>query len=266
MRQKNSLISLILVNLYPIVGVIFFGWNLSSILFLYWFENLVLGFYNVLKMLMAQKPNVRGVQISGIGGKRNDFSKKAMVLFFVVHYGMFTFVHGIFLLAMVANNFVFQLGLLTPIILLFVSHGVSYFTNFIGKREYERVSSEDLMISPYLRIMVMHLTVIFGSWFIIRINGQMIGPLVVLTIIKTIVDLLSHAYEHNKNLPGITGKGNLTFSNKTHESIKKIFPGYEKYVADAYKKSVESGKWDEIKTELEPEVVKYIEDYYHEAK
>jgi hypothetical protein len=39
---------LIAVNLIPLFGVLF-GWSLFSIMFLYWIENGVIGFFNVFK-------------------------------------------------------------------------------------------------------------------------------------------------------------------------------------------------------------------------
>jgi len=37
--------SLILSNLVPLFGVLFFGWSISTILILYWSENAIIGFY-----------------------------------------------------------------------------------------------------------------------------------------------------------------------------------------------------------------------------
>ena len=54
----------------------------------------------------------------------------------------------------------------TSIAALFISHGVSFFTNFIGEREYEGATVSGLMAAPYHRVMVMHLTLIFGGWII----------------------------------------------------------------------------------------------------
>lgn len=42
---------LILVNLLPIFGVIYANWSVLEIVALYWFENIVIGSLNVLKIL-----------------------------------------------------------------------------------------------------------------------------------------------------------------------------------------------------------------------
>ena len=43
-------ISLLIANAIPLWGVIFLGWDAFYIVLLYWTENLIIGFYNVLKM------------------------------------------------------------------------------------------------------------------------------------------------------------------------------------------------------------------------
>lgn len=48
-----AVISLLITNLAPLIGVMFYGWDVSQIILLYWFENVVVGIYNVAKMLFA---------------------------------------------------------------------------------------------------------------------------------------------------------------------------------------------------------------------
>jgi Family of unknown function (DUF6498) len=46
-----TVIPLIAANAAPIVGVLFFGWDLLSIMFLYWMETAVVTFYSLLKVV-----------------------------------------------------------------------------------------------------------------------------------------------------------------------------------------------------------------------
>jgi hypothetical protein len=78
---------------------------------------------------------------------------------------------------------------------LFISHGISFYTNFIGEREYEGATVSGLMTAPYNRIIVMHLTLIFGGWIILLI-GMPTGALVLLLLLKTAADLHAHRHEH----------------------------------------------------------------------
>ena len=55
-----SIWALIISNSIPVVGAIVFSWDVGLILTIYWMENIVLGFYNVIKMWMA-KPDLEMV-------------------------------------------------------------------------------------------------------------------------------------------------------------------------------------------------------------
>ena len=48
-----TVIALVLANLVPLYGVLFLGWETFPLVFLFWLENVIVGAFNVLKMLMA---------------------------------------------------------------------------------------------------------------------------------------------------------------------------------------------------------------------
>jgi len=41
----------------PFVGVVFFGWDLLSIMFLYWMQTAVVTFYSLLKVVKVGRPS-----------------------------------------------------------------------------------------------------------------------------------------------------------------------------------------------------------------
>ena len=51
------LVALVAANMVPLWGVMFFSWDAFYIVLLYWAENLVIGSYNILKMVLAQPLN-----------------------------------------------------------------------------------------------------------------------------------------------------------------------------------------------------------------
>ena len=73
-----------MVNLIPLAGVLLFGWRLFDIMALYWLENGIIGLYNVIKMLLSRS------------GAMGSVNKAFTIPFFIVHYGLFWAVHGIF--------------------------------------------------------------------------------------------------------------------------------------------------------------------------
>ena len=67
-------------------GVLLLGWPVFVVMALFWFENVVIGGLNVLRMLVS------GVRMGAAGVVGALF----IGAFFTVHYGLFTAVHGVF--------------------------------------------------------------------------------------------------------------------------------------------------------------------------
>ena len=98
-----SALLLVVVNLVPLIGVAFWGWSLMLILVLYWIESGIVGAFNVLKMAAAQGTEIGlpgsrvAIRVSGMAG---GLARGALIGFFIVHYGMFWLVHGVFVLTL----------------------------------------------------------------------------------------------------------------------------------------------------------------------
>jgi len=196
-RLRASTLALVTANLMPLLGVLAFNWNVTPIMIFYWSENLVVGFYNVLKMRRAQGSVAgSGTTLNGRPVQQSD--RRGMIVFFIVHYGMFTLCHGIFVLVMFSAGYsgIFsELGL--ALLFLMVSHGISYRRNFIGHGEYQQVAFTSLFWQPYSRVVVMHLTILGGgAWA--QAKGSPVYALLVLVGLKTAIDLVLHLLEHRK--------------------------------------------------------------------
>jgi Family of unknown function (DUF6498) len=189
--------TLVAANLVPLIGVLWFGWNVWTILTIYWLENGIVGLINVLKMRRAAEPASLGIIIA-----------------FVVHYGIFWVVHGIFVLTLPTftsmNGGVDGEGadfgsdpLAVAIVIagLFISHAVSYRLNYIGRGEYLRTTGMRQAAAPYGRLVVLHLTILFGG-IAIATTGAPEAAVVVLVILKTALDVGFHLAEHRE--PGRT--------------------------------------------------------------
>lgn len=218
---SRSAIVLLVANAIPLVGVAFFGWSLLTILVLYWLENGIVGFWNVPRISMAQgsvvppggasapPPGTAGIAAMGAAMNRGaGVGRAGLALFFTVHYGLFWFVHGIFVFALPAFGDDFGTGggmsafgelewpyVALAAVALFISHGASFVLNYIGGREYLAASPARQMASVYGRVVVLHLTIIFGS-MVIAFLGAPIGALLILVALKTTFDLGLHLREH----------------------------------------------------------------------
>lgn len=189
----TPLILLIIANLVPLFGVIFLGWNIFQILFLYWLETAIIGFFNIFKIIKVE-----------------GFLNISSITSFLIHYGVFMLGHLVFIVAFFTSEIFSDPTLpsitilsvesiLIPFAVLCISHGLSFFLNFIQKKEYKKVTAEEQKQAPYSRVVIMHATVIFGGW-LIGIFGNPIFGLVVLVALKITIDTVTHTKEHNKFL------------------------------------------------------------------
>jgi hypothetical protein len=238
----GAVVALLIANAIPLVGVLFFGWNVWTILIVYWLENGVVGVFNILKMLKAEgQPDGAAATMTMNGrpiGGNTSAAKASLIPFFILHYGMFWAVHGIFVLTLpvfagigssASSVFTEPVPLeplppgftlppawsgglppeasmtagvslttiLVAVIALVISHGASYYLNFLKGGEYRRVSPQGQMFAPYGRLVVLHLTIIFGGIAISFLGAPQIA-IVILVALKTALDLGFHLAEHRK--------------------------------------------------------------------
>ena len=219
-RLGSTLVSAVLlvaVNAIPIIGVAFWGWSLMMILVLYWIDSGIVGVINVFKIARAQGGDGPPMTVDGnrvtirVSGMAAGMGRAAVIGFFVLHYGLFWVVHGVFvfLLPVFAGlSTGFQSGpmdfgplppdgLLLSGLLLAASHTASFFTNYVGRGEYLRATPLGQMMSVYGRVVALHVTIIVGA-FVIGAFGAPIAALVLLVGIKTAIDLVLHLKEHRQ--------------------------------------------------------------------
>jgi hypothetical protein len=125
-------------------------------------------------------------------------------VFFILHYGVFWAVHGVFVFVFFGLSSPSGLfgglglrGVAIAAAALFLSHAVSFFVNFLGKEEYLTVSPDQQMMEPYSRVVVLHVTILAGG-FLADALGAPLAALVLLIVLKTVIDLLAHLREHRK--------------------------------------------------------------------
>ena len=78
---------------------------------------------------------------------------------------------------------------------LFISHGISFVVNFLGRKEYIGMTTQKLMSDPYQRIILMHVTIIFGGWLVMLLKAPILA-LALLILLKTGADLSAHQKQH----------------------------------------------------------------------
>ena len=186
-----STLALIFANLIPLAGAAFLGWDMGKIMILYWAESAIIGVFNLLKMAVIAK------WVVVFAGP-----------FFVGHYGGFMAIHLLFIygffmqnpnagggipVSQVAGDF---LILWPALVALFLSHALSFYLNFIGRGEYLDGTLQKQMGEPYKRIVVMHMTIIFGG-FLAMALGSPLPALMLLIVLKISADARAHVRERS---------------------------------------------------------------------
>lgn len=184
-----------LFNLVPIVGVLFWDWSAFAVIFLYWLENVVIGARTLASMAASAAAGGGGARWVGLA---------FIGPFFTVHYGMFCFVHGVFVtqlfgqaivdgtspfaLAEVARALIAkEANLAAGFVSIALWQGVQ-FALFLMRGEAGRTGLQALMGAPYPRIVVLHLTILAGGALLMALNEPLAG-LLLLVLVKTGFDV-----------------------------------------------------------------------------
>ncbi len=209
--ETDRLTSIILVvaNLVPLVGVLFYDWELKNVMLLYWIENLIVGAINILRIVF-------------MANDQHLLSRLFASGFFTLHYGIFCMAHGALLFELLAIridgleemfspiDMLLNASLIirflqdtmgeTAILALFamlISHGLSLRMHYFKNGERRRMTVSKAMHLPYQRIVVMHIGLIAGA-FLIEEFGSPLYLLLALIVAKVATDVVFHRKEHQK--------------------------------------------------------------------
>lgn len=219
-----SLWSLLVSNLLVIFFATTEHWNLQTLMWIYWFQSIIIGFFSFIRILKLNEFSTEGY-VNTATGKQMESTQGTKIFsafFFLFHYGGFHFVYLIFLLNNLFASMVFSsdkevlnlvpkeviatapselnrfLTLTTPEIADFkfvflmalvfsINHLFSYLYNKPFDTKRQKIGT--LMFYPYMRIIPMHFTILLGAVF----NS----PLIIFLVLKTIADIVMHLIEHS---------------------------------------------------------------------
>lgn len=195
--SRSVLAILLFANTLPLFGVLYWNWGVFELIYIYWFENVILGVLQLVKMAFNQ-PSL----------PLNWFLKLFYMPFFTLHYGMFTFAHGVILLDIFApHSLQAQLKAISmserlffmmqePSIyfmamVLFVSNGALVLKEYFLTNRFQEIKIVALMFEPYGRIVVLHVTLLLSAYLLQKYHEPLFG-LIVLIGVKLIFELIIH--------------------------------------------------------------------------
>lgn len=199
MSGRVSIALLVAANLLPLAGVLYWDWDVFYVLLLFWCENVIIGVFGIARLVVASKTE------GTLGGL-------FLPVFFLVHYGGFMLGHFVVLFALYSGSMAeggssvqpadyYRLAvdnlLWVVVLALFLSHGWSFVENYMGNREHDRLTPMQAMALPYRRMIITHVALIFGGFFLIE-RGQPLAGLVLLILMKIVLDVVFHRREHQR--------------------------------------------------------------------
>ena len=201
-RLTTSDIFLIAVNLVPIWGVWFAGWEATEVFLVYCLESVIIGLYNLLKMWLTTHIKKNDVW-NNTDNNVTIMSGYFFMFFFFIHYGFFIFIQlSIFLGASRLEDklgiggvfdFIFHLqkylsyNSLMLLLIFIVSYGLLTVKDFVWSGEYKSASLGELLFQPYDRIFIQQFTVIVGSIFVSLGAGKVF--ITIFVIVKIFFDV-----------------------------------------------------------------------------
>ncbi len=182
-----SLLIILIVNLIPLFGVFYWGWQGFDLLFIYWLENWVVGFFMIMRLVIRRYDNSGSIIFNFI-----------TVPFTAFHYSAFCIGHGIFILVMfnkiqgdpLVGMWDQVLMLIQPLEIkialagLFISHAIRWLKDTVNKPFNEG----SVIGAAYGRIVLTHLT-IFVCAFALFGSGKPELGLVFLVLVKLVIDV-----------------------------------------------------------------------------
>ncbi|HVG04158.1 MAG TPA: DUF6498-containing protein [Burkholderiaceae bacterium] len=199
--NKWRAIDIVLAVLAAVIvayGVLVLDWSVFVVIALFWLENVIIGVLNVAKMWVTGARS---------GYTASMIAALALSAFFIVHYGMFTAAHGIFVVGLfgepelgrAANGFFEPLSRMIgylladrdgwlAAVLITVLQGAAFF-RWLGTPGNHVATLPALMFAPYGRIVILHVTIIVSGILVLALKAPVAGALLLVTL-KLVFDLM----------------------------------------------------------------------------
>jgi hypothetical protein len=191
-KVTKGSITLAISNIVPLIGVLLGYWNAFDIIFLYWLENIIIGIVALIRITISPDSE-------GKAAGKNIF----IAFFFCLHYGFFTYGHGIFVasffeeqlvgsqqiadqnIVSIAYFMLTQQAVQLTIIAMFLAHLIDLIFAYQSRKI---APAQQEMFKPYKRIIVLHMTIIFGG-FLATAFDNTLGIALVMIGLKIFYDL-----------------------------------------------------------------------------
>ena len=195
----SSTWALLASNFGAFALAVVFKWPLAALLWPYWFQSVVIGYFSRKRILALTDFSTEGMTEGSDEWPvpETDEAKKRLARFFVMHYGFFHLGYAVFLVAITPDLSVLDwIGLGVTAAGFAWTHKISYDRNIAADPAGRPVLSTMAFI-PYLRVVPMHFAIMLGSAQIHPGRHSLAGLAILLFfVLKTTSDVGMHYVEH----------------------------------------------------------------------
>lgn len=215
--HDRALVGILGGNAATLLAALVFEWGLVQLLWPFWIQSMIIGWYARQRIRKLDAFCVEGVQFNHRPMENGETAKHRVANFFTMHFGFFHLVYLVFLLIFTTTSstagfidvknensgeiMAVHMGNVTAFDwLIFAIIGLMFWRVHRASHE-EHVAADlagkpnigTLMMVPYARVIPMHLTIILGVW----LGGGAMGNILFMAL-KTGADVVMHRYEHRK--------------------------------------------------------------------
>ena len=192
MKIKQSTINLLIANLLTIGFALYYQWSLSTVLWVYWFQSVIIGIFHAAKIFSAKNFTLKGIEMNGEQLPDTRGGKGCLGFFFIIHYGLFHMVYAWFLyffssvFSLEVQNFSQIISAVSVATAIFFIEESINFIGYTKENRGKKISIGHMVGSPYKRIFPMHFFMIVGFGFF-RETGA--AGVVLFLLAKTFIDV-----------------------------------------------------------------------------
>lgn len=200
--MDRSSLALILSNVFTLLVAVVGGWTLADLMWIYWGQSVVIGYYNWQRIRLLQDFSTENFQINDQSVEPTPATRRQVATFFAVHYGFFHLAYLVFLLG--EGGRIGTLDMLATLVcvgLFAANHRYSFQYN-LAQDLARKPNIGTVMFFPYARIIPMHITIVSAAQF----AGESTASLLFFIGLKTLADWIMHVIEHRQPRAAATGR------------------------------------------------------------
>jgi hypothetical protein len=201
--RDPAALALLAANLVPLVGVLYFGWSVFTVLLLFWLDNVLIGILMMERLRLLRPFRVARPGSGSIAWQEKNANGMVFGYFF------FTVIQGLFLILLSEVFAPRQLKLPSsksapeylaealqetwPALLAMVaSRGFELYADYRRRQEFANVKANEWKMGMnFLRVIVLHVVIIAGGFAAAKL-GSPVTAIALLVALKAAGDMYFH--------------------------------------------------------------------------